>query len=69
MEIWVVQNEPVEVTLKVTDVLERLDIEYLISGSLASTLWGMVRTMQNSDIVTSMRLEHLRRFTSAIPCV
>lgn len=38
------QNEPLEVTLKVTDVFERLGVPYLIGGSLASTLYGMVRT-------------------------
>jgi hypothetical protein len=39
-----VQNEPIEVTLKVTDVFEKLGIPYLIAGSLASTLYGMVRS-------------------------
>lgn len=60
------QNEPVEVTLKVTGVLERLGVPYLIGGSLASTLYGMVRTTQDSDIVAEMRLEHLRPFVSAL---
>lgn len=60
------QNEPVEVTLKVTDVLEKLDIPYLIGGSLASTLYGMVRTTQDSDIVAEMRLEHLQPFVSSL---
>jgi hypothetical protein len=60
------QNEPVEVTLKVTDVLEKLGVPYLIAGSLASTLYGMVRTTQDSDIVTEMRLEHLQPFVSAL---
>jgi hypothetical protein len=35
------QNEPVEVTLKVTTVLEQLGAPYLIGGSLASTLYGV----------------------------
>jgi hypothetical protein len=48
-----VQNEPIEVTLKVTDVFENLGIPYLIAGSLASTLYGMVRTTQVSDIYTN----------------
>jgi hypothetical protein len=56
------QNEPLEVTLKVTRTLEELGIPYLIAGSLASTLYGMVRTTQNSDIVAEMRLEHVRPF-------
>ncbi|MDI6769873.1 MAG: hypothetical protein QMD04_09370 [Anaerolineales bacterium] len=60
------QNEPVEVTLKVTDVFEKLGVPYLIGGSLASTLYGMVRTTQDSDIVAEMRLEHLQPFVSSL---
>ncbi len=60
------QNEPLEVTLKVTEVLEKLGVPYLISGSLASTLYGMVRTTQDADIVTEMRLEHLQPFVAAL---
>lgn len=60
------QNEPIEVTLKVTQVLESLGIPYLISGSLASALYGMVRTTQDSDIVAEMRIEHLKPFVSAL---
>ena len=60
------QNEPIEVTLKVTDVFEKLDISYLIAGSLASTLYGMVRTTQDSDIVAELRLEHLQQFVSSL---
>ena len=60
------QNEPVEVTLKVTGVFEKLGVPYLIGGSLASTLYGMVRTTQDSDIVADMRLEHLKLFVSAL---
>ncbi len=66
MENPAMQNEPVEVTLKVTDVFEKLSIPYLISGSLASTLYGMIRTTQDSDIVAEMRLEHLQLFVSAL---
>ena len=60
------QNEPVEVTLKVTAVFERLGVPYLVGGSLASALYGMVRTTQDSDIVAEMRLEHLQPFVSAL---
>lgn len=66
MENPIMQNEPVEVTLKVTGVFERLGVPYLIGGSLASTLYGMVRTTQDSDIVAEMRLEHLQPFVSAL---
>lgn len=60
------QNEPIEVTLKVTGVLEKLGVLYVIGGSLASTLYGMVRTTQDSDIITEMRLEHVQPFVSAL---
>lgn len=60
------QNEPIEVTLKVTNVFEKLGVAYLIGGSLASTLYGMVRTTQGSDIVAEMRLEHLRPFVAVL---
>jgi hypothetical protein len=62
----IVQNEPIEVTFKVTDVFEKLGVRYLIAGSLASTLYGMVRTTQDSDIVAEMRLEHIHAFVSAL---
>jgi hypothetical protein len=60
------QNEPIEVTLKVTDVFEKLGVAYLIGGSLASTLHGMIRTTQDSDIVADMRQEHLQPFVAAL---
>ena len=60
------QNEPIEVTFKVTGVFEKLGIPYLIGGSLASTLYGMIRTTQDSDIVAEMRPEHLQPFVLAL---
>ena len=60
------QNEPIEVTIRVTQILEKLNIPYLIGGSLASTLYGMVRTTQDSDIVAEMQLEHLVPFVTTL---
>jgi hypothetical protein len=60
------QNEPIEVTLVVTGVFEKLGVPYLIGGSLASTLYGMVRTTQDSDIIAEMRPEHIQPFVSAL---
>src|SRR5215207_46976 len=59
-------NEPIEVTLKVTNVFEKLGVPYLIGGSLASTLYGMVRTTQDSDIIAQMRSEHVGPFVSSV---
>ena len=60
------QNEPIEVTLRVTGVLEKLGIPYVIGGSLASTLHGMIRTTQYSDIITEMRPEHIQPFVASL---
>jgi hypothetical protein len=54
--------DPALVTARVTGVLEKLHVRYLIGGSLASTLHGMVRTTQDSDIVAEMRPEHITDF-------
>jgi hypothetical protein len=66
MEKQGMQNEPIEVTLKVTSVLENLGIPYLIGGSLASTLYGMVRSTQDSDVVAEMRPNHVHAFITAL---
>lgn len=66
MGSWITQNEPIEVTLRVTGILEKLGIPYVIGGSLASTLYGMIRTTQDSDIVTEMRAEHIEPFVLSL---
>ena len=58
--------EPIVVTVKVTSVLEKLEIPYFIGGSLASTLYGMVRTTQDSDIVAAMNASHIPPFVAAL---
>jgi hypothetical protein len=58
--------EPLEVTIKVTDVLEKLGIPYLIGGSLASTLYGLVHTTQDSVIVAEMQIGHIHPFVDAL---
>ena len=60
------ENEPIEVTHVVTGIFERLGVPYLIGGSLASTLYGMVRTTQDSDVIAEMHLEHIEPFVSAL---
>jgi hypothetical protein len=58
--------EPIAVTISVTATLEKLGVRYLICGSLASTVHGMVRTTQDSDIVADLRPEHVEPFIRAL---
>jgi hypothetical protein len=48
--------EPLAVTLLVTDALEQVGARYVIGGSLASTIHGVVRTTLDTDIVTDLNL-------------
>ena len=58
--------EPLAATVQVTTVLEELGIPYLVAGSLASTIYGMVHTTQDSDLVAAMRPEHVGLFVHAL---
>jgi len=58
--------EPIAVTLLVTQVLEKLRVSYLIGGSLASTIYGMIRTTQDVDIIADMQFEHVQPFIAAL---
>jgi hypothetical protein len=57
---------PIAVTLKVTAILEELRVPYFIGGSVASTLYGMVRTTQDSDLIAGLRSEHIRPLVLAL---
>ena len=58
--------EPALITVKVTSLLEKLHVRYLIGGSLASTLHGIVRTTLDSDIVAELRPEHVGAFVGEL---
>jgi hypothetical protein len=57
---------PIHITAKVTAVLEELGVSYFIAGSLASTFHGMIRTTQDSDLVSKFSLNHIKQFLIAL---
>jgi len=59
-------DEILEITLRVTDVCERLGVPYAVVGSLASSLHGIPRATQDVDIVASMSLAHATAFADAL---
>ena len=59
-------NEPVSVTLLVVNVLERLGVRYLISGSFASTAYGRVRTTFDVDILADINSDHVDSFVAEL---
>jgi hypothetical protein len=58
--------EPIEVTLAVTAVLERLGVDYVVGGSLATSLHGIPRATLDVDIVADLRIGHLQGFVAAL---
>jgi hypothetical protein len=50
--------EPIAVTLQVIEVLDSLEVPYLIGGSLASAVHGVPRATMDADLLADLRMEH-----------
>ena len=59
-------SEPVAVTLQVINVLDMLGVPYLIGGSLASSVHGVVRATMDTDLVVDLRPEHAEPLVKAL---
>ena len=57
--------EPIAVTLQVIDALEQVGAAYVIGGSLASTIHGVVRTTLDTDIVADLSLRQAQPFADS----
>lgn len=52
-------SEPGEILWSVTETLERLDIPYLVTGSFASTIHGIIRATGDADLLADVHLPHV----------
>jgi hypothetical protein len=59
-------SEAIDITLLMTDVLDRLNIPYVIGGSMASIIHGMLRTTMDVDIVADLQPEHVRPLVATL---
>jgi hypothetical protein len=59
-------NEPVEATMLVIHALDQLDVPYVIGGSLASAVHGVVRATMDTDIVADLHMEHAQPLADAL---
>ena len=59
-------SEALQVTLLVTDVLDSLEIPYVIGGSVASIFHGMVRTTMDANILANIEKKHVGPFVTAM---
>ncbi len=58
--------EPIAVTLQVTQLLKKLNIPYLIGGSFASTVHGLIRTTQDTDLMVVLQPQHVTPLVNAL---
>lgn len=58
--------DPIAATLMVTDALEALGVPYVIGGSVASTVHGVVRTTADADLVADVRSEQAAPLVAAL---
>ena len=59
--------EQIDILRHTVDVLERLDVPYLIVGSFASIAYGESRFTQDIDVVAALKIEHVPQFIAAFP--
>ena len=53
-------------TLLVTNLLEQLAVPYVVGGSVASTVHGLIRTTMDVDLVAALERQHVSPFVSAL---
>lgn len=59
-------EQPIDVALRVAAVLESLDVDHHLGGSLASSIHGEPRATNDIDFVVDLRREHLTAFADAL---
>lgn len=52
--------------LPVVEVLDRLRVDYLVGGSVASSVHGMARATMDIDLVADLRAEHVGPLVSSL---
>jgi len=55
----------IEQALIVAEILESLDISYLVGGSVASGIWGEIRYTQDIDLVADIKLSQISLLINA----
>jgi len=60
------EHSVIGVLQRVTEVLERLGIDHVVGGSLASSALGIPRSTNDADLVADVRTEHVEALVSAL---
>jgi hypothetical protein len=57
--------DPVEIALILAKILERLGVRYCVGGSVASSVYGEVRTTLDADLVAALDQHHVSDLLAA----
>lgn len=60
------QGEATRITLLIAQTLEQIGIRYAVGGSLASSLYGVMRSTLDVNILADMKLEHVHPLVGAL---
>lgn len=58
--------EPVRIALKIGEVLDSLEVPWIVGGSVASSIHGIPRATQDIDLVADLRRMHVLALTRAL---
>jgi len=61
-----IDSEALQVTLLVTNTLDELGVPYVIGGSMASIIHGMLRTTMDVDIVADIQPQQVSSFIARL---
>ncbi len=56
----------IQVTLKVIETLDALGVSYVICGSVATIVHGVVRTTIDTDMIAELKLQHAEALVNAL---
>lgn len=59
-------TEPLVVVARIVAVFDELSVQYIVGGSLASSVYGIPRATQDVDLIADLRLEHVEAFTASL---
>lgn len=60
-------DDIVATTIKITSILEDLNIPYILGDSLASTFYGTIRATFDADLVVALQSNQVNEFLERIP--
>jgi len=61
-----VLGEPLQVTMFLVEVFEKLGINYFVGGSLASSIHGIPRATQDVDLIAELQIKHVKNLVEAL---